>query len=732
MVHATERKVVDVVLVGGGHAHVHVMRAFGMQPDPAVRLTLIARDLETPYSGMLPGHVAGLYDRDDIHIDLQQLARATNTRLIHAEAVGLDRAAKRVLLQGRAPIAYDVVSLDTGIVPPADAIPGAAEHALAVKPIGSFLARFDALRARCAAPDGPRRIAMIGGGAGGVELLLSVRTRLRDEARIAGLDPEAFAFTLVTGGSLLAGHNRAVRAAFGRVLGDAGVTVHDRRVASVHADRLTLDDGTAVPCDAALLVTGAAPPAWFRTTGLDLDTGGFIAVTPTLQSTNDADVFAVGDCASMTGSPREKAGVFAVRQGPPLARNLLARARGEDLSPYRPQASHLALISTGTRYAIASRGALKLESAWLWRLKDVIDQRFMAMYRDIQPMPMPPMPVDDDMRCGGCAAKVGPAPLANALERLSGAAPREDAAIIPVPSDRRSLVQTVDFFRDFIGDPFVFGQVAANHALNDVFAMGGTPHHALAIVTVPPGRASGTAETLFQVLAGAKSCFDTEGVQLAGGHSGEGAQLACGFSVTGFVEVDRALRKSGLQAGDALILTRPLGTGILFAADMRARARARWIEAALTEMCTSNRAAMQALLDHGATAATDVSGFGLIGHLAEMLSASGMAATLDAAAVPLYAGVSDLAAQGFASTLLPDNLANEGFVAGVLPDALKAILFDPQTAGGLLAGVPADRAESCVAALHAAGIVHAAIIGRAEAGMPRVRLALRQAQHEAV
>src|SRR3954447_16950918 len=172
---------VDVVLVGGGHAHVHVLKAFAMRPEPGVRLTLVARDLETPYSGMVPGLIAGLYRHDQAHIDLAMLCAATGTRLIHAEAVGLDRQNKRVLLAGRAPLAYDFVSLDVGIVPDISGVDG-AEHGILVKPIGSFLEKFEALLARCRAPDGPRRIAVVGGGAGGVELLLSVRSRVLGEA----------------------------------------------------------------------------------------------------------------------------------------------------------------------------------------------------------------------------------------------------------------------------------------------------------------------------------------------------------------------------------------------------------------------------------------------------------------------------------------------------------------------------------------------------------------------
>ncbi len=293
-----------------------------------------------------------------------------------------------------------------------------------------------------------------------------------------------------------------------------------------------------------LVTTDAAPPPWFEGTGLARDDGGFLAVGPTLQVRNDPDVFAAGDCAGLA-DPRPKAGVFAVRAGPPLADNLRRRARGEPPHDWQPQESHLALISTGERYAVASRGIFKAEGAWLWSMKDWIDRRWMRMYRDTDRMvarmarkPAPqPREAAAEMRCGGCAAKVGPGPLSRALARLApvraadviiGLDAPDDAAVIAPPAGRH-LVQTVDFFRAFIDDPYVFGEIAANHALNDVFAMGGTPRHALATAVVPPGAGRRQVEeTLFQLLAGARACLDREGVALVGGHSGEG-ELALGF-----------------------------------------------------------------------------------------------------------------------------------------------------------------------------------------------------------
>ncbi len=724
----------DIVLIGGGHAHVHVLAAFAMRPQPGVRVTLVARDLETPYSGMLPGLIAGLYAHERAHIDLVKLAAATGTRLIHAEAVGLDRVSRRVLLNDRAPIGYDLVSVDVGITPELGAIAGAVQHAIAVKPIGSFISKFNKLRELAGKACGSRRIVVIGGGAGGVELLLSLRARLLADAQAAGHGISDFRFALVTEGEILRSHNARVRMAFRRILGERAVVLHENsRAVRIDEKSVELADGRKIAADCALVTTQAAAPGWFAGTGLALDENGFLAVGATFQSPTDPAVFAAGDCAALVASAREKAGVYAVRAGPPLAENLRRYARGASLKAWRPQSRHLALISTGERYAVASRGILKAEGAWLWTLKDWIDRRWMRKYQDVERLlarmaertAAPPTVKEEgvDIRCGGCAAKVGPAPLSRALARFEPSAPGDivvgldapdDAAILVAPKARH-LVQTVDFFRAFIDDAFVFGEVAASHALNDIFAMGGRPRWALATVVIPHGPSAKVEEELFQVLAGLRFCLDREQVALAGGHSGEGAELAVGLAVTGDVAPDKVLRKGGLRQGNVLILTRPLGTGILFAAAMRAKASAPDIAQALALMRQSNRAAAAILIEHGATAMTDVTGFGLIGHLGEMMAASGAQATLDLAAVPVYGGVVPLVRAGISSTLLPENLALAGLLDGDVDQNARAVLFDPQTAGGLLAGIPAARARSCLTRLRAAGYDFAAAIGTVSA-----------------
>ena len=338
---------------------------------------------------------------------------------------------------------------------------------------------------------------------------------------------------------------------------------------------------------------------------------------------------------------------------------------------------------------------------------------------------------DDAMRCGGCGAKVPSQALRRVLARLRPVVGGDialgigdDAAVLRFPPDRL-LLHTADFFRSFVSDPHLFGRIAANHALGDIYAMGGTPVSALAIAAVPHGSEAIVEDDLFQMLSGGKETLDAAGAQLVGGHSAEGGELALGFAVTGTVEPGRVLRKAGLRPGDRLVLTKPLGTGILLAGEMRGVAKARWVEEALAAMQQSAADAASCLVAHGASACTDVTGFGLAGHLLEMLRASAVAATLAGDDIPALAGVRETARAGIASTLAPSNAAEARGAIGGGSGAADPLLFDPQTAGGLLAGVPPDRVAACVAALQGLGYARAAVIGvvvALEGGAPLLRI----------
>jgi selenide,water dikinase len=306
---------------------------------------------------------------------------------------------------------------------------------------------------------------------------------------------------------------------------------------------------------------------------------------------------------------------------------------------------------------------------------------------------------------------------------LLGCRAGEDAAVFrtrpelfgPEPA-RLVEVQTVDYFRAFLDDPFLFGRIAAMHALSDLYAMNARPFSALAIATLPYARGPVQEAQLYELLSGAVRTFAELGVTLAGGHTTEGSELALGFAVTGHAEEDRLFQKSKLQVGDALVLTKPLGSGALLAAWMRAACKAAWFEKLVWSMLQPNKAAAEVFSAAGVRACTDITGFGLAGHLVEMLDASHLSARLNAGAVPLHEGFDNVIAQGIVSTLQLDN-AKLGYrieAQGPLPEWL----FDPQTSGGLLAGVKPAAVESTLQQLHQAGCALATVIGEVVAAEP--------------
>ena len=728
----------DIVLVGAGHSHVGVLRMFGMDPVPGLRLTLITRQVDTPYSGMLPGLIADLYDHDQVHIDTGPLTRFAQARLYHSEAIGLDLASRQVICQDRPPVPYDILSINIGSTPSARQIPGVAEHAIPVKPIDGFIDRFEAARARVLKARGRAKIGVVGGGAGGVELLLSLHRRLTRDVTAAGLDPSGLTFTLVTASDeLLPTFPARMRRRFAELLRERGVSVvTGRKAMEVRADAVLVEGIGPLPLDEVFWTTPAAPAPWLTDTGLALDSEGFIRVAETLQSVSHPQVFAAGDIASIEGHAPPKSGVYAVRAGRPLAGNLRRILEGRPLARYRPQREALYLISTGERYALGARNGLTFEGAWVWKLKDFIDQCFMAKFNALPEMPAAAAasvpPIADAaaigeisamaMRCGGCGAKVGATILTRALGAVEPAqrddvvvgldAP-DDAAVVDTGGKQLS-VHTVDYFRAILDDPYTFGKIAANHALGDIYAMGAEPQTALAIATLPYGIEAKVEADLAQMMAGANQVLREAQCALVGGHTSEGAELSLGFAVNGLVDRDAALRKGGLQPGDALILTKPVGTGALLAAHMRGKAKARWVMQAIAHMTQSSRAAAQIFRAHGARAATDITGFGLFGHLLEMLKAGGVDATLALPCVPLLKGLRETMAAGIYSSLQSQNVRLRQAIRNLDQAAahpLYPVLFDPQTAGGLFASVPLERAQACVAALRAAGYTSAAIVG---------------------
>ena len=865
----------DLVFIGGGHSHAIALRLFGMNPLPGVRITLISDVSDTPYSGMLPGYIAGFYDYDDSHIDLRPLANFAGAQFYRDRAVGLDLANNRVICANRPPVAFDILSIDIGSTPATISVPGAADYAIPAKPVPKLLHHWhqliEELQTRQSSvgamppclplqssvgampPCLPLQIGIVGGGAGGVELALSMSARLNQllgSENRQNLQIHLFQRSR----KILPTHNSSVRQKLQKILRDRGIKLHlsesvsrvesrspqpplERGAMSQSVSRVEsrspqpplergamsqsdsepplvrgvaqpggIDDkpplvrgvaqpggivvhcesGLTVECDRLFWVTQASAPDWLKKSGLKTDADGFIQVSETLQSISHSHIFACGDIASAIEHPRPKAGVFAVRQGQPLFENLQRILQGQPLKPFKPQKEFLTLIGTGKGSAIASRGDFGLgPSPLLWLWKDWIDRQFMDKFCNFPEMHLPrnlprnrvsiprnPVSsrnrVSQTMRCAGCGSKVGSTTLKRVLHRINddtqkpfdsqkpgflekpgffsneniliGLNTPDDCAVVKVPSipplfkgglgGDLLMVQTIDYFPSLMNDPFIFGQISANHSLSDIFAMGATPQTALAIATIPYATPAKTEEILYQLLAGATKVLNESQTSLVGGHTTEGKELAFGLSCNGFVTSDKLLRKSGMEPGQVLILTKALGTGTLFAADMRKKAKGRWIENAIESMLLSNQKAAESFMKYGATACTDITGFGLLGHLMEMIAASNdtnnnvtIHVEINLEAIGILEGARETVAQGILSSLHPENFQASSYIhnlARLEHHVNFPLLFDPQTSGGLLASVPYEQAHDCLADLKALGYCDSNIIGQIKPGIDGV------------
>ncbi len=698
----------EIVLIGGGHAHALLLRSWGMDPLPGARLTVIDPGATAPYTGMLPGFVAGHYPRDALEIDLVRLARFAGARMIFGHVTGIDRTGRALSVRGRAPVAYDVASLDIGVTSDMPELPGFSEHGIAAKPLGPFAARW---RRHLAQGGGP--VAVIGGGVAGTELAMAMRHVLGDEE-----------IRVVEAGVPLAGVARSSRAALLAELSRQGIElIRNGRVSEVLPDAIVLDDGRELPAKLTVGAAGARPFRWLEDSGLGL-TDGFVTVGKTLQSTTDPRIFAVGDCAHLEHAPRPKAGVFAVRAAPVLAANIRAAVSGKEPNAFRPQSRYLKLVSLGRKSALADKWGMRVAGAWVWRWKDRIDRAFMDRLNALPEMAAGELPaarakgvtraLGPGPLCAGCGSKIGAGVLDPVLAGLPepgradvrlGAG--DDAAILGA-GDARQVV-TTDHLRAFWNDPWLFARIAALHALGDVWAMGAEPQAAFVQVTLPPMAEGLQRSWLSEIMHAASEAFRDAGAALAGGHSMIGAELVMGFTVTGLAR-GKAIALSGARAGDALLLNRPIGSGTILAGEMAGDANGDDVAAVLGTMATSQGDAAR-LLSGCASAMTDVTGFGLAGHLGRMAEASGLTARISLGDIPVYDGAEALCAGGTRSSIWP---ANRAAASIEFRDSMRGdLLFDPQTAGGLLAALPADRSSAVLDAVR--GMGHGArIIGSFE------------------
>ena len=662
-----------LLLAGGGHSHALLLKRWAMRPQrrPQRAVLLVNRSSTALYSGMVPGLIAGLYRLEEVSIDLRALCDRAGVAFIAADIEGVDLNQRTLLLQGRPALGFSLLSLNVG------AVSRRTAEGTRIKPLEPALAF---LQAQDANPTEPFRV--IGAGAAGLEVVLALRRRW----------PQRPLQLQIRAGQPLPATQR-------RILQRA---------------RIELVSAHEPATGPVLLCTGSCAPSWLANSGLPVQSDGRIRTDASLTVRGEVGVFACGDCACIEGDPRPPSGVWAVRAAPALARNLEAACTGRALRPWRPQEHALKLI--GDPSGAGPPRALAQWSAWqtgsseaLWRWKQRIDQRFMAGFRPSMPMrEMAPM------ACRGCAAKLPAEPLAIALEQAglsTLARSPQDAAVLGRSPLR---LQSVDGFPALLSDPWLNGRLTTLHACSDLWASGADVTTAMAVITLPAVDSSVQRDLLTQTLAGIQSALEPQGAGLIGGHTLEsrseppipsslGLQLS--LSVNG--EAERMWGKGGIQAGDCLLMSRPIGTGVLFAAAMADATQPGELDGVLAAMNSSQHTLLAGLrrCQDAIHACTDITGFGLLGHLEEMLLGSHpeLRVTLEGDRIKAFPGALRLLAAGYASSLAPSNrsawrlLDSQVVLKGRQDSALLELLVDPQTCGPLLVACSPSAANTLTA-----------------------------------
>ena len=712
-------KLRHLVLLGGGHAHIGVLRMLGMHPEPDLKVTLVSPSRETPYSGLLPGVVGGHSPEQDLYIDLGRLCQFAGADLVLATATAIDPGGSEIELRNRPNLAYDYLSIDVGIEPALTDLAEFDEALVPVKPISGFMARFNLVYEQYR---GGGAFAVVGAGAAGLELAFALNHRLGIKAEKNGL-PKPVLYLCQAAAELLPEAPPRLRAKAKNALAAQGIQFQPQfRAVRQGAGQLASASGAVLEVDQVFWATGAAPQAFLQNSDLAGTPSGYIAVNAQLQSISHPNVFAVGDAADMVEQARPKAGVYAVRQAPVLFKNLVRMHRGQSLIRFKPQQRVLSLIALGEQTALGYKGSFWGSGRSLWRLKRRIDYRFLDSFKNL-PLMTPPSvsngeALDPNMQCRGCGAKVASSILSEVLSELDpdGGRVLDDSAVLTPPAGEL-MIQSVDAFRPIIDDPYVLAKIAVVHAVSDIYAMGGRVGPIMVNLTLPYGSESITRSLLQQVMAGVLSQTKAEGGQLVGGHTAEGLELNITVSVTGWAPPDDIRTSRGTQLDDHLVLTKALGTGTLFAASMRGQAAPSWISHAVAMMLQSNRPAGALIAAPSVHAVTDVTGFGLAGHLQGMLAA-GQGVDLILPHLPVLNGaLTSLSELGVYSTAHDKNqraatlVRTQDFSDPELL-ARQSLLFDPQTSGGLLISVAPDASQDLVARLKASGFDQAAVIGR--------------------
>ena len=700
----------DLVLVGGGHSHIILMMELSKKPIQGNRITLVSNEIDTPYSGMIPGFIEGVYSWRESHIDLYKLSLRLNIRFIHSKVINISSANKEIYLKDRPSIKFDVLSVDSGIESNYKKIKGAEKFCIPVKPISglanNFLNKIKDLN----------DIAFIGGGAGAVELALAIRKRyIRDKSNLK--------ISIITGkNGLLSSFSNHTRQTSKNALKEAGISIiENTEVLEVKKNKIIMSDNNTLKIDKCILSTNAMAPNWLKSSDIKLNANGFIIVNSAFQ-TNREFIFAAGDIVDFDNQNLHKAGVFAVRSGKPLAKSIKSYIITKSGKKYSFRKNYLALIGLSNGYTIGTKYNYSYSSKFNSFLKKYIDQKFIDKFKnksskkneyisDIINKTLSLLDINskfnfvksNQMQCKGCAAKVPFTALKNTLpENITDSS--DDASSI---SNYPQLFQTIDMINAIIPDPFLMGKIAANHSLSDIIAVKSKPIAALMMLQLPFSNVDINSRDLEQVLCGAKEIFDKHNCIINGGHTmiGKDSDPVIGFTVTGESKLKENKNKKSykIKNNDTLVLTEKIGSGIIFCGINNDMIDSYFQKDVITQMTNGNFLFGNISEKLNILSMTDITGFGLANHLLNLIkrdkNKTGL--TIFPEKIPIFNGVKEAIDKGVKSSLFESNYntAINSIIYDRQKKSIDEILYDPQTVGGLAFIVPKEEKEKQYAIL---------------------------------
>mgnify|MGYP000026190325 FL=1 len=673
----------DLVLLGAGHSNIEVLKKFGTKPIDGLRLTLISNSYFSTYSGMIPGYLQGIYDWNEINIDLVKLCRVYGHRLIMSNIIKIDTKNNSVFLENRPSINYDFLSINLGIKTDSSKIKGAEKNCLRLKPISSIKENFDKLL-KFNKVHKNNDIVIIGAGAAGFEVALALDENLKRKNIKNNI------ILLSKNSSVLNQFNKTAELIAKKNLEKCNIKfLNYAEVVIVTSNYVLLKDGRKIFCKLPILATNSGPLDLLKKSDLPLTKNGSILVESNLLVSGYNNIFSSGDISEIKGYSIPKAGVFAVRQGKILAKNIKKLYLQKKLSQYRPQKYFLSIIGLQNNRALAIKSIFSIKGQLIWSIKKYIDKKFIEKYtlykRDNYPEKDQIEPVLNQMQCKGCASKIPQSILDSVFEENTKKGSL-DADKVP---NTKNIFQTTDIISSIVSDPFELGIISAKHALNDILASNTKPLAAQMIVSLPPAINEINKRDLIQVKSGADYAMKKATCKIIGGHSysNNDDQVYLGFSIIG--KKKNYVKSKKIKKGK-LYITGKIGSALVFAAIEKKIISGMYSEEVINNMKQSNYDIFKIFSKYSIQHITDISGFGLAIHANNLLlrnsDLNGLEISLKK--VPLYKGAIEALNNNVKSSL---NDANKNSIINNLRVDYDKInknylncLFDPQTAGGFL------------------------------------------------